>query len=55
MQNLRKKSLEEMARTYLSQSIQLGYSQIEAKEMLQKLIDGGQTASIVEKPEKDEM
>lgn len=55
MQNLRKKSLEELARSYLSQSIQLGYSQLEAKEMLQKLIDGGQITTILEEPEKDEM
>jgi GntR family transcriptional regulator len=54
MQNLRKKSLEELALTYLSQSTQLGYSQIEAKEMLQKLIDSGQTAITIEKPEQDE-
>ncbi|HMD90398.1 MAG TPA: GntR family transcriptional regulator [Anaerolineaceae bacterium] len=55
MQNLRQKSLEELTRSYLSQSNQLGYSQMEAKEMLQKLIDSGQTTTIVEEPEKDEM
>ena len=55
MQNLRKKSLEELARSYLSQSIQLGYSQIEAVEMLQKLIDGGQKDLTFEKPDKDQL
>ncbi len=55
MQNLRKKSLEELANNYLSQAMQLGYSQLEAKEMLQKLIDGGQNAISVETSEQDEM
>ena len=55
MQNLRKKSLEELARSYLSQSIQLGYSQIEAVEMLQKIIDGGQKDLTFEKPDKDQL
>ena len=55
MQTLRKKSLEELARSYLSQAIQLGYSPTEAKEMLHKLIDGGQVTMIIDKPEQNEL
>ncbi|MDR3573378.1 MAG: GntR family transcriptional regulator [Anaerolineaceae bacterium] len=55
LQNLRKKSLEELANSYLSQAVQLGYSPLEAKEMLQKLIDGGQNTISLETPEQDEM
>jgi GntR family transcriptional regulator len=55
MRSLRKKNLEELALNYLSQSSQLGYNPNEAKEMLQKLIDGGQTTISVETTEQDEL
>jgi len=54
MQDLRRKSLEELAKSYLSQAAQLGYSAEESIEMLENVRELDPTAASQAKPDQPE-